>query len=171
MLKQDRQDKQEKKPLSKHRRLRRRFIIIILSVLLFLMVLLLAFTDIRGDINFVVHFFTPPKHFTFSGHSDGVNAVAWSPDSKHIASASNDGTVHVWDAATGKHLFTVSSTPSVKGGLIPWYTVAWSPDGKHIAIGGIGDVELLDATTGHQVATYGYHGGSVYIVAWSHDGT
>src|SRR5205085_12583926 len=131
MLKQDRQDKQEKKPLSKRHRLRRRFIIIILSVLLFLIVLLLAFTDIRGDINFVVHFFTPPKHFTFSGHSDGVNAVAWSPDSKRIASASSDGTVQVWDAANGSHVL------KYHGHRSDVFAVAWSPDGKYIASGGL----------------------------------
>ena len=37
----------------------------------------------------------------FSGHADGVSAVAWSPDSERIAAGSNDG-VWVWDAVTGE---------------------------------------------------------------------
>src|SRR5215813_2362815 len=36
--------------------------------------------------------------FTYKGHSREVNAVAWSPDGKRIASGSNDGTVQVWNA-------------------------------------------------------------------------
>ena len=35
-----------------------------------------------------------------SGHSDQVNYAAWSHDDKRVLTASNDGTVRVWDAAT-----------------------------------------------------------------------
>jgi WD40 repeat protein len=36
--------------------------------------------------------------YTYQGHSSGVNAVAWSPDGKRIASGSDDKTVQVWGA-------------------------------------------------------------------------
>ncbi len=36
--------------------------------------------------------------YTFSGHTADVNAVAWSPDGKRIASGGNDMTVQVWQA-------------------------------------------------------------------------
>jgi WD40 repeat protein len=42
----------------------------------------------------------PDPHllYTYGGHSDSVNAVAWSPDGTRIASGSVDKTVQVWNA-------------------------------------------------------------------------
>ena len=38
---------------------------------------------------------------TLEGHSDAVNSIAFSHDSKLLASGSYDNTVKVWDTATG----------------------------------------------------------------------
>jgi WD40 repeat protein len=38
---------------------------------------------------------------TFKGHSQQVNALAWSPNGKEIASGSWDCTVQIWNATTG----------------------------------------------------------------------
>ncbi len=35
---------------------------------------------------------------TFRAYTDSVHAVVWLPDGKHIASASGDGSVQVWQA-------------------------------------------------------------------------
>ena len=39
---------------------------------------------------------------TFEGHGGWVNSVAFSNDSKLVASGSNDGTIKIWEVATGK---------------------------------------------------------------------
>src|SRR6266446_3974968 len=68
--------------------------------------------------------------FTYHGHRDGVQAVVWSPDGKHIASASLDTTVQVWDATDGSHVFTYH------GHIDHVLNLAWSPDGKSLASAG-----------------------------------
>jgi len=72
--------------------------------------------------------------YTYRGHSSYVFAVAWSPDSKGIASGSDDQTVQVWDAANGGHVYIYRGHSE----FVPEFVVAvaWSPDGKRIASGG-----------------------------------
>src|SRR5260221_3314389 len=67
---------------------------------------------------------------TYRGHTGSVNAVAWSPDGKRIASGGEDGTIQIWDATTGDNVVTYSGH---KGSV---NAVAWSPNGQRVASGG-----------------------------------
>ena len=48
-----------------------------------------------------------PRESTLMGHTDDVNSVAWSPDGTRLASGSDDKTVRIWEASTGKELSTL----------------------------------------------------------------
>ncbi|HEU5370167.1 MAG TPA: protein kinase [Ktedonobacterales bacterium] len=102
----------------------------------------------------------------FTGHLAGVNALAWSPDGKLIASASDDTFVQVFEVATGtRRLIYRGHTEEVAA-------VAWSPDGKLIASAGQDQtVQLWNAASGGApVRTYKGHTDRVNSVAWSRKG-
>jgi serine/threonine protein kinase len=103
--------------------------------------------------------------YTYPGHNAFVNAVAWSPDGKRIASGSSDSTVQVWDAANGGNVYTYNRhSQSV-------VSVAWSSDGKRIASASFDKtVQVWDATNGSNVYTYTGHSQPVVSVVWSPDG-
>ena len=56
---------------------------------------------------------TPVQPMIASGHQGNIEAIVWSPDGYLIASGGDDGTVRLWDAATGAGLKTL--TPGSKG--------------------------------------------------------
>src|SRR5205085_1110951 len=78
---------------------------------------------------------------TLTGHTAGVNSVAFSPDGKSLYTASTDKTVRVWEVASGNVQLQLEG----HGDLVD--SVAVSPDGKLIATA-CGDkiARLWDAT-------------------------
>ena len=64
---------------------------------------------------------------TLKGHTSKVRAVTFLPDSKQVASASDNRTVQLWDAATGTALQTLEGHTSVVG------AVTFLPNSKQVA--------------------------------------
>jgi WD40 repeat protein len=71
-----------------------------------------------------------PRPVLFGRHSQGVNHLAVSPDGARIVSGANDGTVRLWDVASGTAVGEPAHFPG------PVYAVAFSADGSEFAAGG-----------------------------------
>src|ERR1051326_3653285 len=97
---------------------------------------LLAFTPLRATAQ-------TPVLVPQAGHSSSVNAVAFSPDRKTLASGSDDGTILLWDLETGSQLRAFA------GHAAPVMSVLFSPKGKSIAsMANNGSVIVWDLKTG-----------------------
>jgi WD40 repeat protein len=88
---------------------------------------------------------------TLSGHTHFVWSVSWSPDGKTLASASADGTVRLWDPATGKEKATFNEKANLSKLSRDVHAVAFSPDGNTLAVESAHyAVNLRDPATGKE---------------------
>jgi WD40 repeat protein/serine/threonine protein kinase len=65
--------------------------------------------------------------FVLRGHTDRVTRLAYAPNGRHLASASDDKTFRVWDTAMGQPVHMSGNERSAV------LAVAFSPDGKQLA--------------------------------------
>lgn len=101
----------------------------------------------------------------FTGHTDLVTDVAFSPDGSRAVSGAEDNTLIVWEVATGEIQHTLTGhTDAVNA-------VAFSPDGSLIASASEDDTVILwDAASGALQQTLSGHTSRVLAVAFAPDG-
>ena len=96
------------------------------------------------------------------GHEDVVLSVAISPDSQIFAS-SGEGSIKVWNLATGEEITTVNSRQRVN-------VVAISPDGSTLVSGGDDQtIKIWNLPTGELLRTLRGHSDSIHALAFSPD--
>jgi WD40 repeat protein/transcriptional regulator with XRE-family HTH domain len=100
----------------------------------------------------------------FTGHTDGLYAVAYSPDGKTVLTGSIDTTARLWDAETGAELRRfIGHKAAVEA-------VAFSPDGRYVATGGLdATARLWDVQTGKELRTLTDAASDVFGVKFSPD--
>ncbi len=107
---------------------------------------------------------------TLGTHDREIRGVVFSRDGKHLASASGDGKVKLWDAT---RLDKEQEARPTIGAWVPgpYLNVAFSPDGGRLVTGGKENtVKIWDVQTGQELETLRGHTGDVCAVAFSPDG-
>ncbi|OCH85338.1 hypothetical protein OBBRIDRAFT_321306 [Obba rivulosa] len=109
----------------------------------------------------------PAEQTVIRGHDSSVFCVAFSPDGKRVISGSEDRTIRIWDAETGRTM-----TGPFNGHRDRVCSVACSPDGKRVVSGSSDKtIRIWDAETGRTVVgPLNGHEGSTTSVAFSPDG-
>jgi Tol biopolymer transport system component len=119
------------------------------------------------------HYVDQQRHaylLDLKGPSVHARRVAYSPDGRRLAATSDDGTVKVYDAATGRETLTLRGHVGRFGAVSG---VAYSPDGRRLAsVNQDGTVTVWDAETGREALTLRAQvgPGTVSGVAYSPDG-
>lgn len=86
-------------------------------------------------------------------HQGWITGVAFSPDATRLLVSSSDGTVALWDVATGE----IEQQFTGHEGAVN--AVAYHPDGESVATAGTdGLIHLWDVATGDEIRTFAGHG-------------
>lgn len=107
------------------------------------------------------------RRTTFSGHTGPVTAVDMPAGQDWVASASSDGSLKLWAAASGDEVRSIQA-PTEQG----WYSsIAFSPDGALLVTGTLaGDVEFWNAASGERLSSYNLQAGTILALSFRPDG-
>lgn len=108
----------------------------------------------------------PERRWQLKGQ-DRLVGIDLSPDGKTLATASENGTVELWDAETATRVALLH------GVLLGYHSVAISPDGERVAAGSNGQeaIKIWDLHSHEEVATLAGQGSSFSEVKFSPDGS
>jgi RNA polymerase sigma factor (sigma-70 family) len=99
-----------------------------------------------------------------AGHRRAVGAVRFSPDQQTLATSGWDGTIRLWETATGRERLRLS-LPELGG------TPVFTLDGRTLIAGGMdGQLHYWDTATGKERRRHPAHPGGAWRVRLSPDG-
>ncbi len=103
-------------------------------------------------------------------HDRLIQHAAFSRDGAKAATASYDGTVRVWDTATGAEIGLPRRHTNDGPGLTLLFHVAFSPDGTRIVSAGNLDARVWDVASGRLIVQPLAHSNAVRVASFSPDG-
>ena len=110
---------------------------------------------------------TVPGGVFIEGNGEGINALTFSPDNRHLATGGNDGFIRIYDATTGAEVKTFLHSPETYAVT----AIAYNQDGSRLATAGYdGVITIWDWTTGKPLSSVHRLGLSIYKIAFSPDG-
>lgn len=103
--------------------------------------------------------------FETRGHRGNVNAIAYSPDGRWLATAGEDGTTRVWDARTGALVRGLIGQQPVL------YSLAWAPDSRTLVSLSSDEFWYWDVVEGRTLRRVPREPGrAISQTAWAPDG-
>ncbi len=102
-----------------------------------------------------------------SGHRAPVRALAFAPNGKVLASASDDNSVTFWQASTGRAIRRISYSQQKDNTC---WSLAYSPDGQLLAAAFMNIIRLFNTANGKELGAMDGHSVRVYALAFSPDG-
>jgi len=119
-----------------------------------------------GDKLIHVYALQSSERKTWKGHTSDVYRCCFSHDGEQLATTSQDGSVRLWDVATGKQVKTLFQAKD------PTYDVAYSHDGKIlVAVGDDGFVRFWNTKTHELLAESKTDKEGLYSVVFTPDQT
>jgi WD40 repeat protein len=115
----------------------------------------------------------PLHHYTPITPSGGYHpefiSLTFSVDGAKLASATNNGSVGLWDASTGTKIAVHRGDSATKSDIVKY--LALSPGGSRIALLSRDKLQLWDGVTGTPVTTLGGHSDMITSVTLSTEGS
>jgi phage shock protein PspC (stress-responsive transcriptional regulator) len=102
----------------------------------------------------------------FGGHQGVVQAVAFDPSGRRLATGDSTGAVKLWDLSTNTELRSFSGHTSAIT------QIEFSPDGTRLAAAAkCLDIRVWNTNSGESICKSPDHPGAVNCIAFNHDGT
>jgi WD40 repeat protein len=85
---------------------------------------------------------------TLRGHTDAINALAFSPTALTLATAASDETIRLWEVGTWRATQTLERNDPLQVRVDNIFSLAFSPDGRGLLASTYANVDIWDIATG-----------------------